>query len=142
MLLGLVQPQAGEPKTLEEQLARDNPKVITYLQSLKPEQKNKAVSGVRLSDGTMELKGYVFLGSRHIEAKKQHIFLFKGEGSYRAYAWIDQGGRRLSIPADKSDSAGENAYVLSGDIFTFAEMTPEDGLVVLAGANPAWLEKQ
>lgn len=129
------------PKDLGEQLDRDNPKLIAYLVTLGARDINTPGAGVRLYDG-VELKDAIFLGSKHLPAKKQHIYLFKTTDGYRAYAWVDTGGTALSIPPDRSGSPGEDAYVLSGDIYTYPEVHPGDGVVILSGATPKWLAAQ
>jgi hypothetical protein len=132
---------SAAPKTLAEQMEIDNPRVVTFLAKLKESDVGKRVKGVKLSDGSVELKGSEFLGSKHIAAKKQHIYLFRDEDGVRAYAWVDTGGKALSIPVDKSGSSGENASILSGDIYTYPLVEAGDGLVILWGATPEWLAK-
>lgn len=144
ILLGLFTvftPAWAAPKTLGEQMEIDNPKVLSYLATLKDSDVGKKVKGVKLSDGTLELKGSQFLGSKHITAKKQHVYLFKSEDGVVAYAWVDTGGKALTIPIDKSGSPGESAYILSGDIYTFPVVEGGDGLVILSGATPEWFQK-
>ncbi len=130
------------PKTLGEQMEIDNPRAITYLATLKDSDVGKKVKGVKLSDGTVELKGAEYLGSKHLTAKKQHIYLFRDEDGVRAYVWVDTGGKPLKVPPDKSGSPGEGAYILSGDIYTYPIVEPGDGLVILSGATPEWFAQQ
>lgn len=129
------------PKTLGEQMAVDNPRVIEFLGKLAESDIGKKVKGVKLSDGSVELKGGEYLGSKHLTAKKQHIYLFRNADGVRAYVWVDIGGKPLPIPEDKSGSPGENAYILSGDIYTFPVVEGGDGLVILPGATPEWFAK-
>ena len=129
------------PKTLAEQMEIDNPKVITFLSTLKESDVGKKVRGVKLSDGTWALKGSELLGVKHLTAKKQHIYLFRDEDGVTAYAWVDTGGKSLDIPKDKSGSPGEDASILSGDIYTYPIIEGGDGLVILYGATPEWFQK-
>ena len=119
----------------------DNPRVITYLSKLKESDVGKKVKGIKLSDGTVELKGSEYLGYKHLTDKKQHIYLFRDEDGVRAYAWVDTGGKPLAVPPDKSGSPGEGAYILSGDIYTYPVVEGGDGLVILSGATPEWFAK-
>ncbi len=130
---------ATAPQSIGEQLERDNPRMIAYLESLGDADRGRTVSGVALSDGTKELRGSTFVGSRILKNRRQHIYLFRTEGDFRAYVWVAAGGKPLVIPPDRSGSPGENAYLLSGDIYTFGEVHADDGLVVLTGASPAWM---
>jgi hypothetical protein len=129
---------ATPPRTIGDQLASDNPRVIAYLSKLTPADHGKAIDGVRLSDGSNDLRGHIFLGSRIDRARGWHIYLFEDDGSTGAFAWVDAGGKPLPIPLDGSQ--GESAAVLSGDIYTFTEVGPDDGVVILYGATPAWLK--
>ncbi len=96
-------PLPPPPKTLGEQMEIDNPRAITYLATLKDSDVGKKVKGVKLSDrSTVELKGAEYHGSKHLPAKKQHIYLFRDEDGVRAYVWIDAGGKQLKVPPDKS----------------------------------------
>ena len=122
-------------------MAVDNPKVMAYLGTLKDSDVGKKVKGVKISDGTVELKGSEYLGSKHLAAKKQHIFLFRNSDGTSAYVWVDKGGKPLDIPVDKS-SPGENAYIISGDIYTYPVVEGGDGLVILSGATLEWFKKQ
>lgn len=130
---------ATQPRDLGEQLEIDNPRVIRYLSSLSEGHKGKTLAGVRLSDGAMALDGARLVDFAYLPGKRQHIYLFNTEYGYSAYVWIDKGGKSLNIPPD---GTGESAHVLSGDIFTFTEMGPEDGLVVLSEATPGWFKRQ
>ena len=130
------------PQTLGEQMARDNPTMIAYLQKLTDADIGQKLKGVRLSDGTVELKGSTYLGSFTNTAKKQHIYTFRSDGAEVSYVWIDKGGTALVIPADPKDKSGENAAILSGDIYTFPEVGAADGVVILYGGTLKWLNMQ
>lgn len=141
-LFGVFTSAWAAPKTLGEQMEIDNPRVLTYLASLKDSDIGQKVKGVKLSDGTLELKGSELLGFKRLSAKKQHIYLFKSEDGVVAYVWIDTGGKSLTIPVDKSGSPGENAHILSGDTYTYPIVEGGDGVVILTGATPEWFQKQ
>ena len=130
------------PKTLDEQLDRDNPKIIAYLSGLASTDIGKSGKGIRLSDGSVELKDATYLGSKHIASKKQHIFVFRTSDGEHAYVWVDKGGTPLSIPPVKEGSTSEHAYVLSGDIYTFTEVHPGDGVVIIEAGDSAWMKRQ
>ncbi len=140
-LIALLAACQTAPKDLGQQLDRDNPKLITYLSALKVKNLNRPVSGVRLYDG-VELKGAVLLGFTHLGGKRQHIYLFQTKDGYRAYVWVDTGGKALPVPPGRGGSPGEGASVLSGDVYTFTEVHPGDGVVILSGATPQWLAAQ
>lgn len=127
------------PQTLGEQMEKDNPTMIAYLQKLTDADVGKKLKGVKLSDGTQELKGSTYLGSFINAKKKQNVYTFRTDGSEVSYAWIDKGGTPLKIPVDPKGSDGENAGILSGDIYTFPIIEPGDGVVILYGGTLKWL---
>ncbi len=131
----------GAPKTLGEQMEIDNPRVIAYLGNLKESDIGKKVQGLRLSDGSIELKGCELIGFKYLSAKKQHIYLFGSRDGFTAYVWVDPGGRPLPVPADQSGSPGEDARILSGDVYTYPVVEGGDGLVIFSGATPAWFRQ-
>ena len=71
-------------QTLDEQLKRDNKRMITYLNRLSGSDIGKTLHGVTLSDGRAKLKGSVLLGSVYVRSRKQHIYMF------RAKDWEDR----------------------------------------------------
>lgn len=87
------------------------------------------------------MKGCRFLGSRDVPEKGQHIYLFRCGKDFKGYAWVDAGGKSLETPRIATDFSGESAYVLTGDIHTFPEVGPGDGVVILSGATPEWLKR-
>jgi hypothetical protein len=141
-LLLSISASSAEERTLGEQLAIDNPKVVAYLEKLTDSDVGKKVKGVRLSDGSIELKGCVFLGSHVNTAKKQHIYTFRSDGHEVSYIWIDKGGSSLAVPPDPNDESGENASILSGDVFTSPRVEPGDGVIILYGGTLKWVAAQ
>lgn len=139
VLVAALTANARTPASLGEQLNQDNPAVILYLEKLTPEKIGKKLKGLKLSDGTVEFKGATFVGMRVIPAKKQHIYVIRDKDGERAYVWIDKDGKDLKVPKPQGDDSGENAYVLSGDIYTFADVAADDGVVILSGGTLAWM---
>jgi hypothetical protein len=139
VLIAALTGNAKTPASIGEQLSQDNPAVISYLEKLAPEKIGKKLKGLKLSDGTVEFKGATFVGMRVIPAKKQHIYVVRDKDGERAYVWIDKGGKDLVIPKAAGDDSGENAYVLSGDIYTFGDVAAGDGIVILSGGTLAWM---
>ncbi len=127
------------PRTLDEELNWDNPIMVSYLSSLTREKIGQPVKGVSLSDHSNVLSGSVLTGFAIRDAQKQHIYLFHSSDGYVAYAWVETGGKPLPIPKAATNDTGENAAVLSGDVYTFTEINPGDGVIVLSSATPAWL---
>jgi hypothetical protein len=139
VLIAALTAYAKTPESLGEQLSQDNPAVISYLEKLVPEKIGKKLKGLKLSDGTVEFKGATFVGMRVVPEKKQHIYVIRDKDGERAYVWIDKEGKALKIPKPAGDDSGENAYVLSGDIYTFADVAAGDGIVILSGGTLAWM---
>ena len=139
VLIAAITANARTPASIGEQLSQDNPAVISYLEKLAPEKIGKKLKGLKLSDGTVEFKGATFVGMRLVPEKKQHIYVVRDKDGERAYIWIDKGGRELKIPKPPGDDSGENAYVLSGDIYTFGNVAAGDGIVILSGGTLAWM---
>lgn len=139
VLVAALTGHAQTPASIGEQLNQDNPAVISYLEKLTPEKIGKKLKGLKLSDGTVEFKGATFVGMKIIPAKKQHIYVVRDKDGERAYVWIEKGGKALRIPKPAGDDSGENAYVLSGDIYTFADIAADDGIVILPGGTLKWM---
>ena len=114
---------------LDEWLKCNNTRVINYLKSLSDNNINKIVKGVLLSDGTKEMQGYVFLGKAKGLGKGIHLYIFEHKKKRSAYVWIDKNGTELTIPKCSEKVSSESAYVLSGDVYTWAAVQPGDDVV-------------
>ncbi len=129
------------PKTLEDQLALDNQKVIKYLQSLKASDTGKTLKGIKLSDRNVILKDHVFL-ERIFSAKNEfHVYLFRDGSKIVAYAWVDTNGKPLPIPPCPPNSEEEGQYVLSSDIYTWKDVQPEHGIVIMKCVTNKWINE-
>lgn len=129
------------PETLGEQLELDNPRVIKYLRALKTSDAGKKLKGIKLSDGSIALKGHVFLET--IKSAKNHfaVYVFRNKTKKVAYAWVEPDGRPLPIPACPSNSNEEGQYVLSGDIYTWTDVHPGDGVVIMECVTDKWINE-
>ena len=123
---------------LGEWLGANEPRVENYLLRLGNKNLNQPISGVALSDGTLELKGYVFLGNFSNSARGLHDYKFHAVYSgvkYEAhYMWLDKNALRFYLPPYLK-CTGEfiepgGVAVLSGDQYTYAYLHPGGELVV------------
>jgi hypothetical protein len=119
----------------------NNPKVIKYLEKLTKKDKGITLKGVRLTDGTIELKGYIFLVEAKNVGKGVHLYIFSFKKYRIAYIWIDEDGTELNLPSCPQSVSFESTYGLSGDVYTFAALQPGHGVVHTMCVKKEWLKK-
>ena len=135
---------------LEAWLACNNPRAIRYLAALSQSDVGNVLRGVRLTDGTVAAKGYRLIALPKTP-KGVHIvvvrrpkrsapnaadgFLPGGDG---AFVWVEAGGPEVLL-AKCPESAFENQYVLSGDVYTWKAVQPGHGVVEVGCIKPEWM---
>ena len=129
------------PETLDEQLAVDNQRVMKYLGRLTASDVGKRLKGVRLSDYGVVLKNHVFLERIRSADHKSTVYVFREKSKLVAYAWVEPQGRSIPIPSCPPHSKEEGQYVLSGDVYTWKEVEPGDGVVVLECVTDKWIRE-
>jgi hypothetical protein len=87
---------AAEGENLGEWLAKNEPRVVAYLESLSADDIGHSLPGVELSDGKRELEGYIYKGQVLTTRPHTHAYRFdltRGDSHYEIhYIWIDAGG--------------------------------------------------
>lgn len=126
---------------LSKWLKCNNPKVIKYLSSLDENSRGQILNGVLLTDGTMELRDFKFLGKTKDFGKGLHLYIFEYNKRLMAYLWIDKDGDELPLPECSKEISFESAYVLSGDVHTWKAAQPEHGVVKIMCVPDSWLRK-
>ncbi|MFH1704233.1 MAG: hypothetical protein ABIB41_12570 [Nitrospirota bacterium] len=129
---------------LEEWLKCINPIVTKYLLHLTQNDTGRIVKGVLLTDGTKEMQGYIFLGEAKGLGKGVHLYIFEYKKQRSAYVWIDEGGTELLLPNCPDipeEDLFESAYVLSGDVYTWAAVQPGDDVVHVMCVKDSWVRK-
>ena len=116
----------------------NNPRVIAYLSSLAGDQIGTVLDGVVLTDGSNPFKGLTLLGHPNVE-HGTHIYVVGAARERSAYVWVEPGGAELWIPRCPQETVLGNAFVLSGDVYTWNAVRPGDGVVRLECAARAWL---
>jgi len=91
----------------------NNPKVISYLTTLERADIGKVLKGVQLTDGTIALKDYKFIGKAVGIGKGVSLYVVEFEKHRSAYIWIDRTGTELPVPRCPESVSFESAYVLS-----------------------------
>ncbi len=129
------------PETLEEQLALDNPRVIKYLNGLTLSDIGKKLKGIKLSDRSIALKNHIFLEKITSTKNKFTVYVFRDKAKRVAYAWVESNGRPLPIPSCPSNYKEEGQYVLSGDIYTWKDVHPGDGVVIIECVTMKWINE-
>ena len=119
----------------------NNPRVVEYLVKLTPKDIGKVLAGVSLSDGTIELKGYTFLGEAKAIANGVHLYVFEFNKQRCAYIWVDENGTDLPLPSCPESISFESAYVLSGDVYTWKAVQPGHGIVHAMCVDDLWMNK-
>jgi hypothetical protein len=137
ILLGLASASATEvEQTLESWLDANNARVIAFLRAIPDGAVGSTVRGVELTDGTRVLVGSKYLGQVRDAGPGAHVYLFSDGGTRVAYIWVDPSGAPLALPdCETGPSDDEPQRVLSGDVYTFRELQPGDGIVVFRCAN-------
>jgi hypothetical protein len=149
----LLQAAGPSPKAcdadLEAWLGCNNPRAIRYFSKLSQADVGRVLKGVRLTDGTVAAKNYRLIGLPRT-ARGVHIvvvrrpkssapdaadgFLPGGDG---AFVWVESGGPEVPLP-ECPESAFENQYVLSGDVYTWKAVQPGHGVVEVGCIKPEW----
>lgn len=128
---------------LADWLAVNNPRVIDYLQALHAGDVGRILDGVALSDGGRALAGLRYRGRVSGVHPGTWIHLLEGERGMVAYLWLEPGAAPLALPGCPGPRPpdwwpGREAAVLSGDVYTFRQLTAEAGVVTTHCVPPAW----
>jgi hypothetical protein len=129
------------PETLGEQLDLDNPRVIKYLNALSVTDIGKKLKGIKLSDRSIAIKNHIYLEKIHSTKNKFTVYIFRNKAKKVAYAWVESNGQPLPIPPCPANSKEEGQYVLSGDIYTWQDVHPGDGVVILECVTTKWINE-
>jgi hypothetical protein len=129
------------PQTLGDQLALDNPRVIKYLNGLNKSDIGKKLKGVKLSDRSIILKNHILLETINSKKNKFTVYIFRNKAKMVAYAWVKPDGKSLPVPSCPSNSDEEGQYVLSGDIYTWKDVQPGDGIVIMECVTRKWIDE-
>ncbi len=127
-------------QNIEDWLAANNARVIAFLRALPPGAVGSTVPGVKLSDGRRVLTRHKYLGQVIDPGAGAHVYLFSDRGKRVAYVWVDASGAPLPVPeCETRPTDDEPKNVLSGDVYTFKDVQPGDGIVVFHCGNvSAW----
>src|SRR5712691_4263876 len=135
---------------LGQWLDLNDPKVKSYLLSVRARQVGARVNGVPLSDGTRELRGYLFLANLSDSSRGLNDYRFQrrfNDKMYEVhYIWIDKGFPPFRLgaypPCSGTWIEPGGFAVLSGDQYTYADASPGGYIVVttceLSSPNPAF----
>jgi hypothetical protein len=129
------------PKTLDEQLALDNPRVIKYLKGLTKSDIGKKLKGITLSDKSIALKNHIFLETISSTKNKFSVYIFRNESIKIAYTWVEPNGLPIPIPSCPPNYQGEGQYILSDDVYTWKEVQPGDGVVIIECVTDKWIDE-
>ena len=129
--------------TLKDVLDFENPRVIKRLTDIENMGTGYREPGISLCDGQKVLSAWVFKQSIHPPCTGQHIYIFEEDHALRAVIWIETNGKAASVPPcplDDCRNIAEAAHVISGDIYTWKEVQPGDGIVLLQYPTKKWVE--
>ncbi len=122
----------------------ENPRVIKKLEEIETKGKGHRVRGIKLCDGSEILSNWVFEKSIHSFCLGQHVYIFKEGSTLRAVSWVEPAGKLLKVPPCQSselcNKMDEAAMVISGDVYTWAEVQPGDGVVLLLYPTKEWIQ--
>ena len=127
----------------EEPGGESDRRIMKYLASLSDDQLGKKLEGVRLRDGSFALGGYTLLHRVILPAKRAHVYVLR-EGSLAmsipiGRAWVEPKGKPIPLPKEPPGEPREAAYN-AGEVYTFAEIQPGDGLVELSYPTEEWVK--
>ncbi len=139
VLIAALTGNARTPASIGEQLSQDNPAVISYLEKLAPEKIGKKLKGIKLSGRLGRVQGRYIRGYA-CRPREETAHLRRPRQGRRTRLRLDRKRRKGTQDSEApGDDSGENAYVLSGDIYTFGDVAPGDGIVILSGGTLAWM---
>jgi hypothetical protein len=117
--------------------------IMKYLAALSDDQLGKKLEGVRLQNGSFALAGHTLLHRITLPAKQAHVYVLrKGSlamGMPVGHAWVEAKGKPIPLPEDPAGEPREAAYN-AGEVYTFAEINPGDGLVELSYPTEEWIK--
>jgi len=120
-----------------------NRRVMHYLQSLSDADRGKKLTGVRVADGTLLLAGQMLLHRIELRSRRAHVYVLRAGsltmGMPVAQAWVEPRGKPLSIPSIPEGEPRE-AAINSGEVYTYSEIHPGDGLVEISCPTEAWIK--
>lgn len=119
-------------------LACNDKLVKNYLESLPNSSIGKVIPGVKLTDGKRFPSGRKYLGKAKLKRRGAHVHLFREGAALTAVLWVDHGGEPIKVPRCPEGVSPESAYVLSGDVFTWTEVTPSSPVVETKCLDNAW----
>jgi hypothetical protein len=123
--------------------AESDRRIMKYLASLSDDQLGKKLTGVRLRDGSFALAGYTLLHRVILPAKSAHVYVLR-EGSLAmgmpiGRAWVEAKGEPIPLPEEPPGEPREGAFN-AGEVYTFPEIQPVDGLVELSYPTEEWVK--
>ena len=119
----------------------NNPIVMNYLSSLSDKDVGRKLEGIKLTDKSVFMKEYIFIGKCLKVDHSIHLYIFKHDNKFKAVAWIEVGGKELIIPECPDDVTFEHAYVLTGDVYTSNAIQPGHGVVQIMCADKSWVSE-
>jgi hypothetical protein len=128
---------------LGDMLEFENPRVMKELKAIESKGKGFRVRGISLCDGSKILENWVFKRSLEPPCSGQHIYLFEDGDILRAVVWVEAGGQPIKIPpcpGGDCSNMNESAEVISGDVYTWKEVQPGHGIILLFYPTNEWLQ--
>jgi hypothetical protein len=128
---------------LGDMLGFENPRVMKELKAIESKGKGFRVQGINLCDDSKILENWVFKRSLEPLCSGQHIYLFEEGDTLRAVVWVGVGGKPIKVPpcpGGDCSNMNEPAGVISGDIYTWNEVQPGHGVVLLFYPTNEWVQ--
>lgn len=122
----------------------ENPRVIKQLKEIESKGSGYKTTGINLCDKSILFPGWIFQKDIHVSSRGQHIYLFKDTDTLKAVTWVEDNGKPLNIPScpygERCLTMAEGATVISGDIYTWKEVQPGHGIVIIIYPTSDWVE--
>lgn len=130
---------------LGDMLTFEGPRIIEQLKNIESTGKGYQLKGIQLCDGSTILRNWIFKQSLHFTSCRQHIYIFQEKKAIRAVVWIEPDGQPVAIPpctnGKRCDEMDEPAHGISGDVYTWKEVQPGDGVVLLLYPTEKWIQQ-
>jgi hypothetical protein len=119
------------------------PLVEEYLATLPDSQKGQLLGGILLSDGTRWFEGYRYLGKPQTDHVGLQVRMLRDQrGRVLAYMRLDEGSEPLPLqPCKGKENPGIRARQLTGEVYAWYALAPDQGFVYTACPPEAWLSQ-
>jgi len=120
--------------------ARNEPLIKAYLQSLPNSAIGKSLPGIRLSDGSLWLGEYTYLGPGLKTPPGLFVRLVENQQILYAYMWMEEGADPFMLtPCSDGPQRGIRARKAGGGAFAWKQLNAKEGVIYTECPPADWL---